>query len=79
MYCMKLKLLCICLYVCMYVVSTLLVLPGGLVQAFHYLNGVNNFTPIQGIPPIQWVQEVTSRTNRLHSIGSFHGKQKLTD
>ncbi len=68
----------------MYVVSTLLVLPGGLAigQAFHpplYSNGANNFAPIQGIPPIQWVQGLTRSTNRLHSIGSFHGGQKLTD
>ncbi len=59
----------VCMYVCKYVcmVSTLLVVPGGMGQAFHppfYSNVANNFAPKQGIPSIQWGQGLT-RTNTL--------------
>ncbi len=48
-YCMKSKLIDVS--VCMYVVNTLLVLPGSLGQAYHlplYLNGANHFAPYTG-------------------------------
>ncbi len=67
-YCMNSKLVHICLYVCRYVVSTLLLLPGDIGQTFHpplYSNGANNVAPKQGIPSIQWGQGLTRRTNTL--------------
>ncbi len=54
------------MYVC--TVSILLVLPGGIGQAFHpllYSDGANNFATKQGIPSIQWGQGLTRRTNTL--------------
>ncbi len=64
----------------MYVVSTLLILPGGIDQAFHlplYSNGANNFAPKRG----HTIHSMSTGTNQKdkYALDSFHSDQTRTD
>ncbi len=67
--------------VCMYVVSTILVLPGGLGQGFpppFYSNGANNNVAPYTDHTTYSMGTWTNQKNK-YTLGSFHGDQTWTE